>query len=280
MDRPVDTWANGVAYDPFVGRWSRAVAREFVVWLAPARHATWLDVGCGTGALTQVIFATAAPRRVLALDAARGFITCAAANITDSRATFVVADARALPVAAASFDLAVSALALNFVPEPALATAEMVRVVRPGGTVAAYVWDYADGMQFLRLFWDVATALDPAAGALDEGRRFPICQPGALTALFRDAGLEPVETCGIEVPTRFHDFDDFWQPFLGGQGPAPTYVQRLDGPSRQRLRQGLQAALHPGADEGGAIALQARAWAVRGRRPVGRSRVPAYRRSP
>jgi SAM-dependent methyltransferase len=276
MDRPVDTWANGVAYEPFVGRWSRAVAREFVEWLAPAPRATWLDVGCGTGALTQVVFAAAAPRRVLAIDAARGFIACAAANVTDARAGFAVADARALPVADASLDLAVSALALNFVPEPARATAEMARVVRPGGTVAAYVWDYADGMQFLRLFWEVATALDPAAGELDEGRRFPICQPGALMALFRGAGLEVVETCGIEVPTRFRDFDDFWQPFLGGQGPAPGYVERLDGPSRQRLREALRAALQPRADEAGAVALRARAWAVRGRRPVGPIRVPAY----
>ena len=259
-------WASGTAYEPFVGRWSRAVAREFVAWLAPAPGATWLDVGCGTGALAQEVLARVAPRQVLGVDMAASFIAYAAAHVPDARAAFAVADARALPVAGASVDLAVSALALNFVPEPERAAAAMARAVRPGGTVAAYLWDYADGMQFLRAFWDAAAALDPAAAALDEGRRFPLCRPPALEALFRGAGLTSVEVRAIEVPTRFRDFDDFWQPFLGGQGPAPSYVQRLDAEGRARLREALREALRPRADAAGAIALRARAWAVRGRR--------------
>src|SRR5687767_9435338 len=110
----------------------------------------------------------------------------------------------------------------------------MVRVARVGGTVAAYVWDYAAGMQMIRLFWDAAVALDPAANALDEARRFPLCRPAALAALWRGAGLRDLQECAVEVPTRFRDFDDYWTPFLGGQGPAPSYVQRLAEDDRAR----------------------------------------------
>jgi hypothetical protein len=140
----------------------------------------------------------------------------------------------------------------------------MSRVVRAGGTVAVYVWDYADGMQVMRFFWDAAVALDHAAAELDEGRRFPLCAPSALDALFRDAGLDEVDTRAIDVPTRFRDFDDYWSPFLGGQGPAPGYAAALDDRRRTALRERLEATLPVAAD--GSIPLTARAWAVRGRR--------------
>jgi hypothetical protein len=119
-------------------------------------------------------------------------------------------------------------------------------------------------MQLIRCFWDAAVALDPDARALDEGERFPLCQPHALEALFRDAGLGEVEARSIVVPTLFTDFDDFWQPFLGAQGPAPAYVASLADADRDALRERLRAALPAGAD--GSIALSARAFAVRGRR--------------
>jgi SAM-dependent methyltransferase len=126
----------------------------------------------------------------------------------------------------------VSGLVLNFVPDPALAAREMTRVARPGGRVAAYVWDYAGRMELIRHFWDAAAALDPAAAELDEGRRFGLCQPEPLGRLFRDAGLADVGVRPIEVATRFRDFDDYWDPFLGGQGPAPGYAMSLDEPGR------------------------------------------------
>ena len=156
----------------------------------------------------------------------------------------------------------VSGLMLNFVPHPDIAITEMVRVVRPGGVVAAYVWDYREGMQLIRRFWDVAATLDSDAVELDEGRRFPMCEPSALRALFERAGLLDVETFAIEVPTRFRDFDDYWTPFLGRQGPAPGYVGRLDERQRYALRSRLQSTLPTNAD--GSIELTARAWAVRG----------------
>jgi hypothetical protein len=141
----------------------------------------------------------------------------------------------------------------------------MTRVTRPGGTVAVYVWDYAGKMELMRYFWDAAVALEPTAYDLDEHPRVPICRPEPLAELFAGAGLRDVETRSIDVPTVFRDFDDYWSPFLGGQGPAPRYVMSLDDARRAALRDRLRSSL-PAADDG-AIHLIARAWAVRGRRP-------------
>lgn len=263
--RPADTWARGDLYEPYVGRWSRLVAREFLDWLRARPGLDWLDVGCGTGALAQTILAAGSPRAVLGVDASEGFVAHATRTTGDGRAAFRVGDARALPVATGSVDLAVSGLVLNFVPDPPAAVAEMARAVRGGGTVAAYVWDYAGRMELMRRFWDAAAALDPAAAELDEGRRFPLAHPDRLAALFTGAGLQAVATRAIDVPTVFRDFDDYWTPFLGGQGPAPGYCRGLPEDRRAALRERLRQALPAGPD--GRIALTARAWAVRGSPP-------------
>jgi SAM-dependent methyltransferase len=259
---PVEVWAAGDAYEPYIGRWSRLVARELLAWLGAAAGGSWLDVGCGTGALAATVLATADPAALVGLDPSAGFLANARARLDDRRARFVVADARRLPLAGARFDAVVSGLVLNFVPDPAAAVAEMARVARPGGRVAAYVWDYAGGMELIRRFWDAAAALDPAAADLDEGRRFPLCRPEPLAGLFRDAGLAEVALRPIQVPTVFRDFDDYWTPFLGGQGPAPGYVLSLDEAGRAALREELAGRLPAAAD--GSIALAARAWAVAG----------------
>ena len=257
-----EVWAAGEAYEPYVGRWSRLVAREFVSWLALPVGGRWLDVGCGTGALSQTILDLAAPREVVGVDQSQDYVAYTRQKVVDSRARFEVADAQALPHDAASFDAVVSGLVLNFIPQPARAAAEMARVTRPGGVVAVYVWDYAGEMQFMRYFWDAAVALDPASRPLDEGVRFPLCHPEPLAALFTQAGLGQVETRAIDVPTVFRDFEDYWTPFLGGQGPAPGYTMSLDEERRAALRESLRAALPHSPD--GSIHLMARAWAVRG----------------
>ena len=264
---PADVWAVGAAYEPFIGRWSRLVARELLGWLAVPPNGRWLDVGCGTGALTGAILADAMPARVWAADASAGFVAYARRQTPDPRAGFAVADARALPLPSASLDAVVSGLVLNFVPGPDRAAAEMARVARSGAVVATYLWDYADGMRLLRHFWDAAVAEDPGAAALDEGRRFPLCRPAALRALWEGAGLEEVETRALEVESRFASFDELWAPFLGGQGPAPSYVASLDAGRRERLRERLRALVPAAAD--GSITLGARAWAVRGMRAAG-----------
>jgi SAM-dependent methyltransferase len=263
--QPIDVWASGDAYQPYVGRWSRAVARQFLAWLDLPPGGRWLDVGCGTGALSETILEVTLPSEVVGIDPSADYVAYARGHVPDPRAHFAVGDARAMPFAPAAFGGVVSGLVLNFVPDPAAAVAEMARVSRPGGVVAAYVWDYSGGMELMRRFWDAAVALDPAARDLDEGRRFgAICRPESLAALFRNAGLRRVETRAVDVPTLFRDFDDYWTPFLGGQGPAPSYTMALSEDHRTALRERLRADLPIAPD--GSIPLVARAWAVRGDR--------------
>lgn len=259
-----EAWATGDSYEPYVGRWSRLVAREFLAWLGMPAGSRWLDVGCGTGALSQTILQTASPGKVKGVDRSDGYIAFAQAQIQDERMEFEVGDAQALPVETSAYDAVASGLVLNFVPEPEQAVAEMARAARPGGVVAVYVWDYAGKMQLMRHFWNAAAALDPAAYPLDEGRRFPLCQPEPLRQLFQGAGLKAVEVRAIDIPTDFRDFDDYWTPFLGGQGPAPGFAMSLSEERRVALRERIRASLPFALD--GSIPLVARAWAVRGQR--------------
>jgi SAM-dependent methyltransferase len=258
---PYEVWASGELYETYVGRWSRLVAERFVAWLRPRAGTRWLDVGCGTGALTDAALATE-PRSVLAVDRSLAYLDNLQQRLGVREVRLAAADAVSLPVATSSVDYVVSGLVLNFLPDPTRAVAGMARVCRPGGAVAAYVWDYSEGMQPIRLFWDAAVAVDPPAVDLDERRRFPICQPDALTELFAAAGLTEVDSAAVTVATRFRDFDDYWTPFLGGQGPAPGYCASLSDEARERLRNQLLSTLPRAGD--GSIPLSARAWAVRG----------------
>lgn len=262
--KPKDPWVSGDNYEPYVGRWSRLVAHEFLKWLAIPTGSQWLDVGCGTGALSQTILQFAEPAKIKGIDWSEGFIAFAKEHTPDSRVQFDIGDAQSLTAETGSFDAAVSGLVLNFIPQPDRAVAEMKRVTRKGGLVAAYLWDYANRMQMIRHFFDAAVALDPNAVELDEGRRFPICQPDALSQLFESTGLHNVEVRPIEVATVFRDFDDYWSPFLGGQGPAPGYAMSLSDESRAALRERIRAGLPFASD--GSIPLVAQAWAVRGER--------------
>ena len=257
-----DAWASGNAYESYMGRWSALVSREFLGWLAAPAGGRWLDVGCGTGALTRLVLETNRPERITGIDSSADFIAHAQRSISDPRAGFRVGLAQSLDLDTASVDVVVSGLMLHFVPQPEAALLEMVRVVRPGGVIGVFVWDYSGGMQMLRYFWDAVVALDPAAVALDEDVRFPLCREGSLKALARAAGLKGVRATALDVPTVFRDFDDYWQPFLGGAGPAPNYAHNLSPESRRRLEKRLRDELP--ADEHGAIALTARAWAIKG----------------
>lgn len=258
-----ESWTVAASYDAYVGRWSRLVAPEFLRWLDAPPGGRWLDVGCGTGALTAALLGEVAPASVVGVDPSEEFLAAAAARVTDVRATFRTGDATSMPAfPEGRFDAVVSALALNFVPEPSRAMAELVRVTRPGGLVAAYVWDYAEGMELIRHFWSAAAHLDPVAADLDEAVRFPLCRPAPLRELWTGAGLVDVAVRPVDVPTPFADFDDYWAPFLGGQGPAPAYAMSLPEARRRSLGDLLRARLPTGPD--GSIQLSARAWAVRG----------------
>jgi ubiquinone/menaquinone biosynthesis C-methylase UbiE len=255
------------AYELYMGRWSRLVAPRFLEWLAIPTSQKWLDVGCGTGTLTQAIIDLGNPESVHGIDTSSGFVDRARQFTADDRATFEAFDAGALPVESDQFDAVVSGLVLNFLPDVDLGLAEMVRAVKPDGTVAAYVWDYAGKMEVMRSFWDVALKLDPAAAAFDEGQKEPmLCQPEPLSDHFSHAGLVNVEVQSIDVGAHFENFDDYWLPFTGNQGSAPKYLATLDDKSRSALKQQLSAALP--VSEDGSIELIARSWAVSGKRPI------------
>ena len=259
---PPGSWAGADAYEAYVGRWSRLVAPRFLDWLAVPEGRRWLDVGCGTGALSRAILTACTPAEVVGVDPSLPFVAHAAGQAPDARASFRRGDAEHLPVEHGSFDAVVSGLVLNFVPDQSAALREMRRATRLGGVVAAYVWDYADGMQLLAYFWDAAVEEAPEAEPLREGLRFAMCRPEPLRDLFVGAGLDDVAVEAIVVPTVFADFDDYWSPFLGGQGPAPAYAMSLAVEDREALRERLRSRL-PLADDG-SIRLTARAWAVRG----------------
>ncbi len=255
-----DTWKRGSPYEQYVGRWSRQVAPRFLSWLSVPAGRRWLDVGCGTGALCAAIVDHCSPSSVAGVEPSEGFLKTAQENLA-GRAALHQGSATALPFGDASFDVVVSGLVLNFVPDRHAALAEMTRVTAKGGTIAAYVWDYAGKMELMRFFWDAAVELDPDVAKMDEGIRFPLCHPEALEKLFAGAGLEGVEVKPIDIPTLFANFDDYWQPFLGGQGPAPAYAMSLDETSRARLRDRIRNRIPITAN--GSISLTARAWAIR-----------------
>ncbi len=258
-----DTWAAGDSYDAYMGRWSRPIAARFLDWLAPAQGLHWLDLGCGTGALTEAIVRHCAPASVIALDPSEGFIAKAREHVDDPRVAFRVGDATSLAtLPTASRDVAVAALVLNFIRDRVGALREMRRIVRHGGTVGFYVWDYpGGGIEFMRAFWSAAVELDPAARDLTEDRRFPFCTRDGLTALMQEAGFVSPEVTALEAPSVFQSFEDYWHPFTLGAGPAPGYCANLAPEARQRLRDKLSDSLPRQAD--GSIALGTRAWAVR-----------------
>jgi SAM-dependent methyltransferase len=255
-------WTDGDAYERWIGRWSRPVGAEFIAWLRMPGDRRWLDLGCGTGAPTETLLAAVAPASVVGVDPSAWFVAHARARIPDPRVAFVEGAADALPLASGSVDAAVAGLVLNFLPDLPAGLAKLRRVVAAGGTIAAYVWDYAGRMELIRRFFDAAIELDPAAVEADEGSRFPICAPEPLRSAFVAAGLRDVEVRPIEVPTVFRDFDDYWTPFLSRIAPAPSYAMHLTEMRRAALRERLRATLPTERD--GSIHLVARAWAVRG----------------
>jgi ubiquinone/menaquinone biosynthesis C-methylase UbiE len=257
-----DSWKSGDPYEYFMGRWSSLAAQGFLDWLSPGHGLKWLDVGCGSGALSEAAIHGFQPENLIAMDQSEGFVLTAQKRLS-SKAICKVGNAVDLPIEDCSVELTVSGLVLNFIPDVGKALAEMKRVTVDGGTVAIYVWDYAGKMDFLQKFWEAAAELRNEASALNEAKRFSDCNSAALMKIFAQAGFDQVITGPIEIDTYFTDFDDYWKPFLGGQGPAPTYLMSLSETERERLRNLIYERLP--IQRNGSIPLSARALAVRGK---------------
>ncbi|HTB93828.1 MAG TPA: methyltransferase domain-containing protein [Candidatus Sulfotelmatobacter sp.] len=259
----MDQWTSGAHYDQWMGRWSRLVAQEFLKWLELPAGLRWLDVCCGNGVITESILQRSAPAAVVAVDASAEQLNFARQRCAHPNVIFETADAMALPLPDSTFDVVVCGLGLNFLPSPVRALEEFRRVTTPGGTIAVYVWDYADGARFLREFWDAAIAIDSEAASFDQAHRFPMCTPEGLRSLLEQARLEGLTSYALDVTTRFTSFDDYWQPLLTGQGSAPGYLATRDQQTQTAIRERLKAVLP--ANPQGAIELPARAWAIRAR---------------
>jgi SAM-dependent methyltransferase len=256
------TWTDGEGYEDYLGRWSRKIAPTFLTWIGIPPQRAWLDLGCGTGALTQALLDNCDPSAVTAVDPMEAQLLAARARISDARVTFHLAGGEQLPLLNASCDAAVSGLVLPFLPKPETALSEQRRVVRSGGTVGAYMFDYTGGSEIVRYFWEAAVALDPVARQLDTDVRFPVARLGPLVDLWRSVGLDKAETRCIDVPAIFAGFDAYWARFLGTYGQAPRYCMSLNEERRGALRERLRDLLPKRAD--GSINLIVRALAVKG----------------
>jgi ubiquinone/menaquinone biosynthesis C-methylase UbiE len=257
-------FSSAEAYESYVGRWSRLVAGQFIAWLDIAPGQRWLDVGAGTGVLTEAILQAASPAKIVGVDLSQEYIEFAHQRIRDDRVEFRVGDAADIAFEPPQFDVSVAGLVLNFLPAPGQAVSSMAQAVRGGGSVAAYVWDYGDRMEMMRHFWDAAIKVDASAAEADAGQRFTICKPDSLRSLFQAVDLQSVEVVPIDIQTQFQSFDDYWLPFLGAQGSVSKYLRSIADETRTALRNQLQSQL-PVLDDG-TIRLVARAWAVKGKR--------------
>jgi SAM-dependent methyltransferase len=257
-----DMFAESEAYERFMGRWSRKLAPPFARFAEIGAGQDVLDVGSGTGALAAAVVAAAPTARVVGVDPSPGYVKYAQSHVGTERARFLVGDARDLRFPDATFDRTLSLLVMNFIPDPAKALGEMTRVTRPGGFVAAAVWDYGGAMEMLRVFWDEAVARDPGIASRDE-RHMPLCRQGELGALWRAHGFRSLAETSLTIQLSFASFDDYWTPFLGGQGPAGAYVASLPDADRAALEARLRRRL-VGTGGSRPFTLGAQAWAVRG----------------
>lgn len=248
-------------YELYMGRWSRQLAPVYVAFAGPKNGERVLDVGTGTGALASALEAALDASDITGVDPSAGFIAYATKHAQSSRVRFEVGDAQTLRFANASFDQTLSMLAMNFIPDHNKAIAEMRRVTRAGGVVSCCVWDYADGMESLRIFWDEAVALDPAAEPRHE-RNMKLTREGQLGSLWKSAGLANIQEKPLVIDQAFKSFDDYWGPFLTGVGPGGAYVASLSAERREQLAGRLRNRLGNGA-----FTLKARVWCARGEVP-------------
>lgn len=256
--------SDGAAYEWFLGRWTERLAKVFADFADLPGDGTVADIGCGTGALAAEVARRHTGRHVIGVDASERYLEFARTHREAPNLDFQHGDAAKLPFADGALSSALGQLVLNFVPDPLAVVREMARVTRPGGVVAAAVWDFCGGLVYQRIFWDTAAGIDPSAGAArDRLFSHPLAAPDGLERLWISAGISDVESASLTIRMDYANFDDYWDPLLGGQGPVGVYVAGLDGEMRARLRASVRAAFLTGRPDG-PRSLAATAWAVRG----------------
>lgn len=245
-----------------MGRWSRKLAASFVAFAGVRDGDRVLDVGCGTGALTSAIAAQHPGATVTGIDPSEPFVENCRAQFPNMR--FVVGGAERLPFPDREFSASLACLVLAFVPSPAQAVAEMSRVTERGGTVATAIWDFTEGMIMLRAFWDAAEQADPSPKPAETQ---PNLNREMILELWNSCGLRDVRVEPLMVEMPFSSFDDYWQPFLAGQGPAGAYVKVATADTRAAIVRILKARfLGDGADR--PFTIHSRSWAIRGTVPA------------
>jgi SAM-dependent methyltransferase len=256
--------SDGASYEVFLGRWSRRLAMRLADFASFSGDGDLLDVGCGTGSLVFALAERWPGRRIVGIDLAEPYLDFARQREGAGSIEFRRADASSLPFPDASFAGAAAQLVLNFLPDPARALREMRRVTRPGGVLAAAVWDFRGGLVFQRILWDTAAGIDPGAGiARDRLFSGPLTTREPLVAAFADAGLRDVSSSSLTILMEYADFSDYWKPLLGGQGPVGAYMAGLREELRARIEAAVRAAYLSGAPDG-PRSMTATAWAVRG----------------
>ena len=259
-----NNWSSKLLYDNFMGKWSRLIAQKFLLWLRETNNVntkSWLDVGCGTGALTYEIANNFSPSHILGLDPSPEYLPN---NTMQDIIEFMVGNSSQIPVNGEIYDYVVSGLALNFMDDKAASIGEMKRVLKHTGCLALYVWDYSGQMEFLRIFWDAAGEIKPEAKKLDEGVQFPVCKKPALIKLFTESQLKEIKLTELIIDTKFKDIEDYWKPFLGGQGPAGSFLISLNESDRKLIKYKIMKHLGISKDE--PINLKARAYAIQGKK--------------
>ncbi len=262
MAEPESFFTDGAAYERRVGRWSRIAGQEFLDWLALPDGLRWLDVGCGTGAFSELIVERCSPRTTSAVDPSADQISYAQAGPSASRVDYRVGDAQALPFDDDAFDVAAMALVISFVPDPAQAITEMIRVVAPGGTVASYMWDAAGRCNTQE---PLRQALEEMGVELPPTPRIEFTRLDTMHDLFVSVGLEDVADRTIEIQLGFANFDDYWSAETGQTTPATRPILAMSAAEVDQLKSLIKEQLP--ADAEGRISYMARANAIKGHVP-------------
>ena len=251
-------------YEQSMGRWSKRLAPLLMQFAAIKQAKSILDVGCGTGSLSFVLAEAFPGASITAMDYSQVFVDHARSMSENGNLHFEQGDAAALRYPDAQFDATLSLLVLNFVPQAEKAAREMKRVTKPGGVVAAAVWDFKGGLTFLRVLADTAAVLDQGGDAF-RAKQFsaPFTGPGELMETWAGIGLKEVGQTSLTIRMEFDSFEDYWTPWLGGQGTVGAYVMSLDAEKRKALESHLRRAYLAGGEDG-RRSFAATAWAVRG----------------